>query len=212
MLDDFGGFLIGLIVSLPGVIIAMVIHEWAHARVAYALGDYTPKLEGRLTLNPAAHVDIFGLLMLFLVHFGWAKPVQININNFSNPRRDDILVSVAGPAANLIMAFLSMVVWVMLLKFGVQLSEGATSVLRLITIININFAIFNMLPIPPLDGSHILRNLLPYELAYKYAQIERYSLIILIVLLMFPTALNYVFIPLQRLILGIFNAIIGIFV
>ena len=93
MFDDFGGFLIRAIVSLPGIIIAMVIHEWAHARVAYALGDYTPKLDGRLTLNPAAHVDLFGLLMLFLVHFGWARPVRINANNFSNPRRDDILVS-----------------------------------------------------------------------------------------------------------------------
>ena len=210
MLDDFGGFLIRAIVSLPGIIIAMVIHEWAHARVAYALGDYTPKLDGRLTLNPAAHVDLFGLLMLFLVHFGWARPVRINANNFSNPRRDDILVSLAGPASNLIMAFLTMVVWVVLLRFGIQMSEGAASVLQLIMIININFAIFNMLPIPPLDGSHILRNLLPYELAYRFAQLERYSFIILIICLMTPI-LGYVFLPLKRLILGIFNAIIGIF-
>ncbi|MBQ9487739.1 MAG: site-2 protease family protein [Selenomonadaceae bacterium] len=210
MLDDFGGYLIGLIVSVPGIIIAMVIHEWAHARVAYALGDYTPKLDGRLTLNPAAHVDLFGLLMLFLVHFGWARPVRINANNFSNPRRDDILVSLAGPASNLLIAFLTMVVWVVLLRFGVQMSEGAASVLQLIMIININFAIFNMLPIPPLDGSHILRNLLPYELAYRFAQLERYGFIILIICLMTPI-LGYVFLPLQRLILGIFNAIIGIF-
>jgi len=211
MFDDFGGFLIRAIVSLPGIIIAMVIHEWAHARVAYALGDYTPKLDGRLTLNPAAHVDLFGLLMLFLVHFGWARPVRINANNFSNPRRDDILVSLAGPASNLLIAFLTMVVWVVLLRFGVQMSEGAASVLQFIMIININFAIFNMLPIPPLDGSHILRNLLPYELAYRFAQIERYGFIILIICLMTPI-LGYVFLPLQRLILGIFNAIIGIFV
>lgn len=210
MFDDFGGYLIHLIVSVPGIIIAMVIHEWAHARVAYALGDYTPKLDGRLTLNPVAHVDIFGLLMLFLVHFGWAKPVRINANNFSNPRRDDILVSVAGPAANLIMAFFAMVVWVLLLRFDIQMSEGAASVLQLIIMLNINFAIFNMLPIPPLDGSHILRNLLPYELAYRFAQIERYGFIILIICLMTPI-LGYVFLPLQRWILGIFNAIIGIF-
>ena len=210
MFDDFGGFLIRAIVSLPGIIIAMVIHEWAHARVAYALGDYTPKLDGRLTLNPAAHVDLIGLLMLFLVHFGWAKPVRINANNFSDPRRDDILVSLAGPASNLLIAFLTMVVWVVLLRFGVQMSEGAASVLQFIMIININFAIFNMLPIPPLDGSHILRNLLPYELAYRFAQLERYGFIILIICLMTPI-LSYVFIPLQRLILGIFNAIIGIF-
>ena len=77
MFDSLDGFLIGAITSLPGIIIAMVIHEWAHARVAYALGDFTPKLMGRLTLNPAAHIDILGLVMLFIAHFGWAKPVQI---------------------------------------------------------------------------------------------------------------------------------------
>ena len=210
MFDDFGGFLIRAIVALPGIIIAMVVHEWAHARVAYALGDYTPKLDGRLTLNPAAHVDLFGLLMLFLVHFGWAKPVRINANNFSNPRRDDILVSLAGPVSNLITAFLTLIVWVMLLKFGINMSEGAATVLQMIMIININFAIFNMLPIPPLDGSHILRNLLPYELAYRFAQLERYSFLILIIFLMTPI-LGYVFVPLQRLVLGIFQAVVGIF-
>ena len=210
MFDDFGGFLIRAIVALPGIIIAMVVHEWAHARVAYALGDYTPKLDGRLTLNPAAHVDIFGLLMLFIVHFGWAKPVRINANNFANPRRDDILVSLAGPASNLITAFLTLVLIVILLKVGVPLTEGASAVLQMIMIININFAIFNMLPIPPLDGSHILRNLLPYELAYKFAMLERYSFIILLIFLMTPI-LSYVFVPLQRLIYGIFQAIIGIF-
>ena len=182
MFDDFGGFLIRAIVSLPGIIIAMVVHEWAHARVAYALGDYTPKIDGRLTLNPAAHVDLFGLLMLFLVHFGWAKPVRINANNFANPRRDDILVSLAGPMSNLLTAFLTLIVLIVLVKLGIQMSDGTASVLQFIMIININFAIFNMLPIPPLDGSHILRNLLPYELAYRFIQLERYSFIILIIL------------------------------
>ena len=210
MFDDFGGFLIRAIVSLPGIIIAMVVHEWAHARVAYALGDYTPKIDGRLTLNPAAHVDLFGLLMLFLVHFGWAKPVRINANNFANPRRDDILVSLAGPMSNLLTAFLTLIVLIVLVKLGIQMSDGTASVLQFIMIININFAIFNMLPIPPLDGSHILRNLLPYELAYRFIQLERYSFIILIIFLMTPI-LSYVFVPLQRLILGIFQAIVGIF-
>ena len=87
MFDDIGGFMINLIAGLPGIVIAMTVHEYSHARVAYALGDFTPRLQGRLTLNPFAHVDPIGLLMLFLVHFGWAKPVQINPLNFSNPRR-----------------------------------------------------------------------------------------------------------------------------
>ena len=92
MFDNFGGFLMNMIAGLPGIIIAMVVHEFAHARVAYALGDFTPKLAGRLTLNPAAHIDPIGLMMLLVAHFGWAKPVQINPYNFRNPRRDDLLV------------------------------------------------------------------------------------------------------------------------
>ena len=209
MFDDMGGFLMNLIAGLPGIVIAMVVHEYAHARVAYALGDYTPRLQGRLTLNPAAHVDPIGLLMLFIVHFGWAKPVQINPMNFSNPRRDDILVSLAGPASNLITAFIALIILVLLAKFDFPFSEGTLLVFNLIIIYNINFAIFNMLPIPPLDGSHILRNLLPYELARQYEYLERYSFIFLIIILMTPV-LSYIFVPLQRLIFGIFQGIVNI--
>ena len=202
MFDDIGGFLMNLIAGLPGIVIAMVIHEYSHARVAYALGDYTPRLQGRLTLNPAAHVDPIGLLMLFLVHFGWAKPVQINPMNFSNPRRDDILVSLAGPASNLIVSFVALIILVLLAKMDFPLSEGLLVVFNLIIIYNINFAIFNMLPIPPLDGSHILRNILPYELARGYEQLERYSFIFLIIIIATPV-LSYVFVPLQRFIFSI---------
>ena len=208
MFDDFGGFLMNMIVGLPGIVIAMVIHEFSHARVAYALGDYTPKLAGRLTLNPAAHVDPIGLAMLFLVHFGWAKPVQINPMNFSNPRRDDILVSLAGPASNLITAFVFTILLVLMVKLNLPMSEGLLVVFQLIIVYNINFAIFNMLPIPPLDGSHILRNLLPYELARQYEMLERYSFIFLIIILATPI-LSYVFVPMQRFIFGIFKGIVG---
>jgi len=209
MFDDIGGFLMNLIAGLPGIVIAMVIHEYSHARVAYALGDYTPRLQGRLTLNPAAHVDPIGLLMLFLVHFGWAKPVQINPMNFSNPRRDDILVSLAGPASNLIVSFVALIILVLLAKLDFPLSEGLLVVFNLIIIYNINFAIFNMLPIPPLDGSHILRNLLPYELARTYESLERYSFIFLIIIIATPI-LHYVFVPLQKFIFGIFQSIVNI--
>ncbi len=205
----FDNFLINAITSLPGIIIAMVIHEWAHARVAYALGDYTPKLMGRLTLNPAAHVDPIGLLMLFFVHFGWAKPVQINLNNFENPRRADILVSLAGPFANFITAFVTLLVMVALIKFGFPMSDGMQAVLSTIMIININFGIFNLIPIPPLDGFHVLRNLLPYELADKLEALERYSFLILIVILMTP-AISIIFVPMQRLVLGIFQGVVNI--
>lgn len=209
MFDDIGGFLMEIIAGLPGLVIAMVIHEYSHARVAYALGDYTPRLQGRLTLNPAAHVDPIGLLMLFVAHFGWAKPVQINPMNFSNPRRDDILVSLAGPASNLIVAFVALIILVLMAKFDFPLSEGLLVVFNLIIIYNINFAIFNMLPIPPLDGSHILRNLLPYELARAYEGLERYSFIFLILIIATPI-LHYVFVPMQKFIFGIFQGIVSI--
>ena len=205
MFEDIGH----LIAGVPGIVIAMVIHEFSHARVAYALGDFTPKLEGRLTLNPAAHIDPIGLVMLFFVHFGWAKPVHINPLNFSNPRRDDILVSLAGPLSNLITAFVFTIILVLMVKLHIPFTEGLLVVFQLIIVYNINFAIFNMLPIPPLDGSHILRNLLPYELARAYAQLERYSFIFLIIILATPI-LSYVFVPLQRFIFGIFKSIVGI--
>lgn len=210
MFDDFGGFIMNLITGFPGIIIAMVVHEFAHARVAYALGDFTPKLAGRLTLNPAAHVDPIGLLMLVIAHFGWAKPVQINPYNFQNPRRDEILVSVAGPAANLITAFITVIFMALLYKMGVEMSQGMRLVLSLIMIININFAIFNMIPFPPLDGFHILQNVLPYELARKLEGLERYSFIFLIIILMTPI-LSYIFVPMQRFILGIFEAVVNLF-
>ena len=202
-------FFIGAITSLPGIIIAMVIHEWAHARVAYGLGDFTPKMMGRLTLNPAAHIDILGLVMLFIAHFGWAKPVQINPYNFSNPKRDDILVSLAGPGANFAIAFLTLILVNIFVKLGFSLSEGAEMVFSMIILINVNFGIFNLLPIPPLDGSHVLKQILPYELAEKYAQIEQYTFIILIIILMTPVV-SWILVPARMMVLGIFDAIVGI--
>ncbi len=199
--------LMSLIAGIPGLIIAMVIHEYAHARVAVAMGDFTPKIMGRLTLNPTAHIDPLGLLMLFLVRFGWAKPVMINPNNFKDPKKGDILVSLAGPAANLITAFVALVVWVMLNKAGAANSVGVFYVIQLIIIYNINFAIFNMIPLPPLDGSHVLKQLLPYDLAYKYASLERYSFFILIILIMTP-ALSLIFIPAQRAIFDLFQLLL----
>ena len=199
--------LMSLLAGIPGLIISMVVHEYAHARMAVTLGDFTPKLMGRLTLDPRAHIDPVGLLMLFLVRFGWAKPVIINPSNFRQPRRDDILVSLAGPLANLLTAFLALFLLVLVSQFGVHLSQGTILVCRLIIIYNINFAIFNLIPLPQLDGSHILKQLLPRELAWRFASLERYSLLILIVLVMTPI-LQYVFVPMQQIIWQVFAALI----
>ncbi|ERL03250.1 site-2 protease family protein [Mitsuokella sp. oral taxon 131] len=202
------GYILNLIAGIPGLIIAMVIHEYAHARTADALGDFTPRMMGRITLNPRAHVDPIGLIMLFLVRFGWAKPVMINPNNFKNPRRDDILVSLAGPAANLVLAFLALSLFVLLGRMGEMTSPGVYLVLKLIVVYNINFAIFNMIPLPPLDGSHILRQILPPKYGYRFAALERYSFLILIILVMTPV-LSLIFIPLQNLVWGIFLTILS---
>lgn len=195
--------LLDIIAGIPGLIIAMVIHEYAHARTADALGDPTPRMMGRLTLNPVAHIDPIGLIMLFLVRFGWAKPVIIDARHFKNPRRDDILVSLAGPAANLVTAFLTLVVLLVYHQVAGRPSVGMYQVLQLIIIYNINFAIFNLIPLPPLDGSHVLAHLLPGRLAYEYVRLERYSFLILIVLIMTPV-LSMIFIPLQRFIWSAF--------
>ena len=199
-----------IVAGLPGLIIAQVIHEYAHARVAVAMGDFTPKMMGRLTLNPRAHIDPIGLLMLFLVRFGWAKPVMINPRNFKDPKKGDILVSLAGPGANLLTAFLALVVWLVLIKMGFGKSTGVTMVFQLIVIYNINFAIFNMIPLPPLDGSHILKYFLPSDLAYKFVQLERYSFLILIVLIWTPI-LHMIFVPAQRIIWDIFITVLSPF-
>ncbi len=199
-----------IVAGLPGLIIALVIHEYAHARVAVAMGDFTPKMMGRLTLNPRAHIDPIGLLMLFLVRFGWAKPVMINPRNFKDPKKGDILVSLAGPGANLLTAFVALVVWLVLIKLGFGKSAGVTMVFQLIVIYNINFAIFNMIPLPPLDGSHILKYFLPHDLAYKFVQLERYSFLILVVLIWTPI-LHMIFVPAQRIIWDIFITVLSPF-
>lgn len=200
--------LTGLIAGLPGLVIALVIHEYAHAKAADVMGDFTPRMTGRLTLNPMAHIDPIGLIMLLVVRFGWAKPVMINARNFRNWRQGELLVALAGPVANLLVAFISLLAMAVLFKLG-MFSEGVRLVLSMMVLFNINFAIFNMLPLPPLDGSKVLMVLLPGRLAYKLMSLERYSFIILIFLMMTPF-LTMILIPLQRLVLSVFNLIIGV--
>ena len=202
--------LTGLIAGLPGLVIALVIHEYAHAKAADVMGDFTPRMTGRLTLNPMAHIDPNGLIKLLVVRLGWAKPVMLNARNFRNWRQGELLVAVAGPVANLIVAFISLLAMAVLFKLG-MFSEGVRLVLSMMVLFNINFAIFNMLPLPPLDGSKVLMVLLPGRLAYKLMSLERYSFIILIFLMMTPF-LTMILIPLQRLVLSVFNLIIGVII
>lgn len=195
---------IQIIASLPAIIIAMVFHEYAHARVADALGDPTARYMGRLTLNPVAHIDWIGLIMLILLRFGWAKPVMINPSNLENPRRDDIIISLAGPLVNLLIAFVGAGIYYFLMMNQISISSGLRMVLSYIILYNVNFAIFNMIPIPPLDGSHVIANLLPSKLAEYYESLARFGFIILIALLYTPI-LKTVLIPIQIFILSLFK-------
>lgn len=167
-----------MIFRIPALLIALTIHEYAHARVAVALGDPTPRFEGRLTLNPIAHIDPFGLIMLWLVQFGWAKPVSVNPRNFKNGRQGMMFVSLAGPGANLITAFVAVTIFVILNHVGIR-EYWIMTTLRDICSYNVMFAVFNMLPIPPLDGSKVLMNYLPGRLAYQYESYSQYGSLIL---------------------------------
>lgn len=201
--------IVRIVAGLPGLLIALVIHEYAHARVAVAMGDPTPAMMGRLTLNPKEHIDPIGLVMLLLAQFGWAKPVIYNPRNFQNWRKGDILVALAGPAANLVVAFIAYFIYGLMYKLGMNITVGVFSVMQLIVLYNVNFAVFNMIPIPPLDGSKVLMNILPGNLAYKFAQLEQYSFLILIALMM-THVLGTIIIPISRFIMGLYSMVISI--
>lgn len=154
------------------------IHEWAHAKVATMLGDDTPRLMGRLTINPIKHLDPIGSLMILLVGFGYAKPVQVNMRKFKNPRVGMALTAIAGPGANLIMSFLFLLLFnvfsVLYRKSGFEMLNSMMIFFSFAAVINIGLGVFNLLPIPPLDGSRILTLLIPSKYYYKIMQYERY--------------------------------------
>ncbi|MCX7843188.1 MAG: site-2 protease family protein [Clostridia bacterium] len=185
----FGRDITEILLTLPGIIIGLAFHEFAHAAMSDRLGDPTPRNMGRLTLSPLPHIDPIGLLLIVLAGFGWARPVQVNPRYYKNPRRDEILVSAAGPIMNLLIAVLFGIVLKAFLTFGVleSLNNSMGRNLYLImyyTIwINVILMIFNLLPLPPLDGSHILANILPYRYLGIIYKLEQYSNIILILLI-----------------------------
>ena len=202
------GFDENMIFRIPALLIALTIHEYAHARVAVWMGDDTPKLMGRLTLNPIAHLDPFGLIMLWLFKFGWAKPVPINPNNFKNGRKGTILVSLAGPGANIIMALLAAITYGILAKMQL-LSGGVDTVLKFTYSYNIIFAVFNLIPLPPLDGSKVLTNLLPGRQAYMFERIEPYAPFILLALVYF-NVINIFITPFYNALSFVINQIVMI--
>ena len=167
------------------LIVAATAHEFAHAYVADRLGDPTPRSQGRLTLNPLAHLDPLGTLLILLAGFGWAKPVQINPANFQDWRRDSIIVAAAGPLANVTLLFVLGLPYKLGLLEGGPLGASTVSRLLLVMIqINAMLAVFNLIPVPPLDGSKILMGLLPPAQAVSYARLQPYGVLILLLLVM----------------------------
>jgi Zn-dependent protease len=159
------------VLRLAVLLFAVTIHEYAHGRVAYSLGDPTAKRAGRLTLNPISHIDPLGALCLFLFRFGWAKPVPVDTRYFRNPRSDTIMMSLAGPLSNFAAALLGG----LLMRFFLLPSEVYLKVLLHMILMNTGLGLFNLLPIPPLDGSHVLENLLPPAASFKFRKIGRYG-------------------------------------
>ncbi len=198
-----------LIANIPALMIGFAFHEFAHAWVADYLGDPTPRSQGRLTLNPIAHLDLFGTLMALLYRFGWAKPVQINPHYFrGDPVRGRMYVSLAGPVMNLLVAFVSMIIW----GFSVQFLQGSTwspvvsQISMAIVLMNLGLGIFNLIPIPPLDGFAVLGGLLPRHLARKLDFLEQYGMIILVIVL-FTKVLGSILFPIVNAIFSLYQNI-----
>lgn len=183
-------YLLNMLFILPGILIGLAFHEFSHGLAADKLGDPTPRAQGRLTIEPWPHIDLFGFLALLLIGFGWAKPVQIDGRYFKKPKRDEIIVSIAGPLANLCLALLFGLVVYGLASLNIlqNLNDKAIACIFIILYyaiwINVVLFVFNLLPIPPLDGSHIVANLLPREQARKYMDFGAYFMISILILIL----------------------------
>lgn len=193
-----------LIWAIPGLLVAITVHEYAHGRMAYQLGDPTAAHAGRLTLNPLSHLDPLGALVFWIFRFGWAKPVPVNPVYFADPRRGILLVSAAGPAANFITAF-ALVLVMTALPLG-MLGDAVGRILLLGVWYNIFLGLFNLIPIPPLDGSKILESLLPSSFGPVMVQLNAYGWIILI-LLIYLGAFGRVLMPLAN---GMFSSMVTV--
>jgi Zn-dependent protease len=197
-------FFLKLSVMLVPGMLAIVCHEVSHGFVAWRFGDPTARMLGRLTLNPLKHIDIIGTLMIFFIGIGWAKPVPVTYENLRNPKRDMIWVAAAGPITNIMLATVSAFLLRGLVAYGnptvsgsplAMLAEPVVLMLAFSVYINLLLAIFNMIPVPPLDGGRVLVGLLPYRQAAAWSRIEPYGMVIIIVLVFFTNIFSYVISP-----------------
>lgn len=191
--------IVNILINVPIALIAIIGHELAHAWVSTKLGDPTPRYEGRLTLNPLAHLDLVGTLLMIFTGFGWAKPVGVNPMYYKDRKKGMALVAISGPLANFVMAFLGILIGGILLVLGEKLGFNG-NVMEIINLVffmfsyrNLCLMVFNLIPIPPLDGSKVLGIFLPNRTYYQVLQYERYAIILIMILSL----------------TGAFNAIIG---
>lgn len=180
----FESIILPLILSIPGLFLALTFHEFAHGYAAYLMGDNTAKYSGQLTLNPLERLDIWGTLCLLFFRFGWAKPIPINPANFRNQKKGIIVVSLAGPMANFALALVCGILCAILQKFAyaTKIAEFFYMILLYAQAMNVGLMVFNLIPIPPLDSSKVLMEFLPYRYRYRMYQLERYSGIVLLIL------------------------------
>ena len=183
--------LILFLYSLPALLISLSVHEYSHAMCAYKLGDKSQKAMGRLTLQPFAHIDIFGFICIALLGFGWGKPVMIDDRNFKNKKRDNMLVAIAGPLSNLVLALIFTILFKImymtnlfsLYSLNVSISNSIYTMMYYAISFNVVFAIFNMIPLPPFDGSKVLFYFLPSKFKGIMYILERYSFYIILIFL-----------------------------
>ncbi len=185
-----------LLIRIPVILLVLTIHEFSHGWIAYRHGDMTAKMQGRLSFNPLMHLDPFGTLMLLFGPFGWARPVPVNPAQLKDPRRDSVLVSAAGPASNILTAIIAGNIFQFLFfldPFGLQASAATPYIQQFGTLfinISLGIAFFNLLPVPPLDGSKILAGLLAPDKAQRYMRVAQYVPMIFLTLIIGEWALN----------------------
>ncbi|MGI6004591.1 MAG: site-2 protease family protein [Christensenellales bacterium] len=178
-------WIVNFLCGLPAIILAIGVHEYAHAKVADSLGDNTPRLMGRVTLDPFVHIDILGLVCLAVMGFGWGKPVRTNPGNFKNPRRGSMLVALAGPLSNLCLALIFQVVLILFYRFApanVTVFNVTESILTPFVTWNILLFAFNLFPVPPLDGYHVLEGILGARAPRFRRFMKQYGIGVLILL------------------------------